>query len=231
MVARYADRAPAWFALQGEGIVSTTAADGVCLTFDACGGPGGSGVDTALLDFLLGQQVPFTAFLNARWIEANPRDTQRLAQAAAAGLVELGNHGTVHRPLSVSGQSAYQIPGTASPGEVYDEIMGCQQVLEKVTGASARWFRPGTAHWDDVAIAIAADLGLRAAGFSLNADGGATFSRQAVAQEVGRAQHGDVVIAHLNQPTASTGAGMLEELPALLAAGTRFLTLSAATGA
>lgn len=231
VVSRYTGRAPAWFALEDEGILSTTAAEGVCLTFDACGGPGGSGVDAALLDFLLDQQVPFTAFLNARWIEANPRDTQRLAQAAAAGRVELGNHGTAHRPLSVTGQSAYQIPGTASPAEVYDEIMGCQQLLAQVAGTRARWFRPGTAHWDDVAVAIAADLGLRAAGFSLNADGGATFSRRAVAQAVGGVQNGDVVIAHLNQPTAATGAGMLEALPALLAAGTRFLTLSAAAGA
>ncbi|WP_194949607.1 polysaccharide deacetylase family protein [Actinomyces trachealis] len=231
IVARFAGRSPAWFALQGEGIVSTTSAPGICLTLDACGGPGGSGVDEALLSHLLDQRIPFTAFLNSRWIEANPHDTQRLAQAAAAGNAEIGNHGTAHKPLSVTGAAAYEIPGTASVGEVYDEIMGCQQRLQQVVGVTARWFRPGTAHWDDVSVAIAAELGLRPAGFSINGDGGATFAQRTVTSEISRAGAGDVVIAHLNQPRAATGAGIMQALPSMITNGATFLTLSQAANA
>ena len=228
IVAEFAGRAPAWFDMVGEGIVSGTSAPGVCLTLDACGGPGGSGVDTDLVDMLISRQVPFTAFLNSRWVEANPDLTDRLA---ACPTVEIANHGTSHLPLSVTGASAYGIPGTADAGEVWDEIMGNQIALTERTGRAPRFFRPGTAHWDDVALAIAARLGLKAAGFSINGDGGATFPADTVAAEVGRAGAGDVVISHMNQPGADTGAGYLTAIPAMLAEGTAFLTLSEALAA
>ena len=228
IVAEFAGRRPAWFDMVGEGIVSGTAAGGVCLTLDACGGPGGSGVDIDLVDMLISRQVPFTAFLNSRWVEANPDLTDRLA---ACPTVEIANHGTSHLPLSVTGASAYGIPGTADAGEVWDEIMGNQAALTERTGRAPRFFRPGTAHWDDVALAIAARLGLRAAGFSINGDGGATFPADTVEAEVRRAGPGDVVISHMNQPGADTGAGYLTAIPAMLAEGTAFLTLSEALAA
>lgn len=228
IVAEFADRRPAWFDMVGEGIVSGTAAGGVCLTLDACGGPGGSGVDIDLVDMLISRQVPFTAFLNSRWVEANPDLTDRLA---ACPTVEIANHGTSHLPLSVTGASAYGIPGTADAGEVWDEIMGNQAALTERTGRAPRFFRPGTAHWDDVALAIAARLGLRAAGFSINGDGGATFPADTVEAEVRRAGPGDVVISHMNQPGAGTGAGYRAAVPAMLAEGTVFLTLSDALAA
>ena len=228
IVAEFAGRRPAWFDMVGEGIVSGTAAGGVCLTLDACGGPGGSGVDIDLVDMLISRQVPFTAFLNSRWVEANPDLTDRLA---ACPTVEIANHGTSHLPLSVTGASAYGIPGTADAGEVWDEIMGNQAALTERTGRAPRFFRPGTAHWDDVALAIAARLGLRAAGFSINGDGGATFPADTVEAEVGRAGPGDVVISHMNQPDAGTGAGYRAAVPAMLAEGVVFLTLSDALAA
>lgn len=228
IVAEFAGRRPAWFDMVGEGIVSGTAAGGVCLTLDACGGPGGSEVDIDLVDMLISRQVPFTAFLNSRWVEANPDLTDRLA---ACPTVEIANHGTSHLPLSVTGASAYGIPGTADAGEVWDEIMGNQAALTERTGRAPRFFRPGTAHWDDVALAIAARLGLRAAGFSINGDGGATFPADTVEAEVGRAGPGDVVISHMNQPDAGTGAGYRAAIPAMLAEGVVFLTLSDALAA
>lgn len=200
----------------------------MCLTLDACGGPGGSGADTALVDMLIGDSVPFTAFLNSRWVEANPDLTDRLA---ACETVEIANHGTAHLPMSVTGAAAYGIPGTRDAGEVWDEIMGNQVALTERTGRAPRFFRPGTAHWDDVALAIAARLGLRAAGFSVNGDGGATFPAGTVEAEVRRASAGDIVISHMNQPAADTGAGYLAAVPAMLAEGTVFLTLSDASAA
>lgn len=228
IVAEFTDRRPAWFDMVGEGIVSSTAAGGVCLTLDACGGPGGSGADIDLVDMLISRQVPFTAFLNSRWVEANPDLTDRLA---ACPTVEIANHGTSHLPLSVTGASAYGIPGTADAGGVWDEIMGNQIALTERTGRAPRFFRPGTAHWDDVALAIAARLGLRAAGFSINGDGGATFPADTVEAEVRRAGPGDVVISHMNQPGAGTGAGYRAAVPAMLAEGAVFLTLSDALAA
>lgn len=45
----------------------------IFLTFDACGGPYGSGYDQKLLDFLNKEEkVEATLLLNSRWLEANP---------------------------------------------------------------------------------------------------------------------------------------------------------------
>jgi peptidoglycan/xylan/chitin deacetylase (PgdA/CDA1 family) len=38
----------------------------IALTFDACGGPGGSGYDAALIGYLRRHEVPATLFLNSR---------------------------------------------------------------------------------------------------------------------------------------------------------------------
>ena len=46
-----------------------------------------------------------------------------------------------------------------------------------------------------------------------------------------RASAGDIVISHMNQPAADTGAGYLAAVPAMLAEGTVFLTLSDALAA
>ncbi|MEU3568900.1 polysaccharide deacetylase family protein, partial [Kitasatospora sp. NPDC036755] len=110
VVERYGPLAPSEWGLEVSG-VTTELPEGeaaTALTFDACGGPGGNGYDAGLIDFLRAHDVPATLFLNARWIDANPDEFERLA---ADPLFEIGNHGTVHRPLSVTGRSAYGIAG------------------------------------------------------------------------------------------------------------------------
>ncbi|CAN3979118.1 polysaccharide deacetylase family protein [Kitasatospora purpeofusca] len=226
VTARYADAAPAAWGLDVPGVLTTlprAAAPAVALTFDACGGPGGSGYDAALVDTLRTHGVPATLFLNARWIDANPATFERLA---ADPLFEIANHGTAHRPLSVTGRSAYGIAGTRDPGEVHDEIAGNLAKLTALLGRPPAFFRSGTAHYDDVATRIAADLGQRIAGFSTNADGGATLPAAQVRRELLDADPGGIVIAHMNHPGGGTAAGLATALPTLLAAGRTFTRLS-----
>ncbi|MFE6870997.1 polysaccharide deacetylase family protein [Kitasatospora sp. NPDC057692] len=226
VTARYAGAAPTAWGLDVPGVLSTlpnAAAPAVALTFDACGGSGGSGYDAALVAALRAHGVPATLFLNARWIDANPGVFENLA---ADPLFEIANHGTVHRPLSVTGRSAYGIAGTRDPGEVYDEIAGNLAKLTALLGHPPRFFRSGTAHYDDVATRIAADLGQRIAGFSTNADGGATLPAAQVQRELAAAAPGGIVIAHMNRPASGTARGVAAALPALLAAGRTFVRLS-----
>ena len=81
----------------------------LALTFDACGGPGGSRVDTGLVEVLRRNHVAATLFLNQRWVRSNRAYAEELV---ADPLFRIGNHGTRHLPLSVSGRSAYGIVGT-----------------------------------------------------------------------------------------------------------------------
>src|SRR5262249_45224881 len=104
-VARYGHLSPHYWGFGAPGVLRHAPAAGrvIALTFDACGGPGGSGYDQALIDFLRRHEVPATLFLNSRWIDANPAAFRLLA---AEPLFEIANHGTRHRPLSVTGRSA-----------------------------------------------------------------------------------------------------------------------------
>ncbi|GAS97722.1 polysaccharide deacetylase [Mycolicibacterium canariasense] len=216
-----AARAPSQWGMALPGIATSFVPAGrqLALTFDACPG---RGCDDALLDTLRHNQVPAVLFLNARWIDQHP---DRAAELAADPLFEIGNHGTRHVPLSVSGRSAYGIPGTRSPAEVVDEVSGDKQKITELTGRPPTWFRPGTAHYDDVAVSIVHDLGERPLGFTVNADAGATLPAAKVCANVLGAAPGSILISHMNHPEAGTAAGYAAAIPQLRAAGWEFVPL------
>jgi peptidoglycan/xylan/chitin deacetylase (PgdA/CDA1 family) len=225
VVARYGRLRPRTWDVEGPGVVRALPATGrvIALTLDACGGPGGTGYDQALIGFLRQREVPATLFLNSRWIDANPAAFRQLA---GDPLFEIANHGTRHRPLSVTGRSAYGIAGTRNAGEVYDEVAGNQAKLTRLLGVRPRFFRSGTAYCDDVAARIVAYLGERVVSFSINGDGGATFTPEQVRRAVAAAGDGSIVICHMNHPDRGTARGIAAAVPFLLASGNRFARLS-----
>ncbi|MFD9650945.1 polysaccharide deacetylase family protein [Streptomyces mirabilis] len=225
IVARYGHAVPHTWGFDAPAVVHALPTTGrvIALTFDACGGPGGSGYDRELIDFLRRRDIPATLFINSRWIDANPAIFRRLA---AEPLFEIANHGTRHRPLSVTGRSAYGIPGTRSAAEVYDEISGNQAKLTRLLGTPPRFFRSGTAYCDDVAARIVTALGERFVSFSVNGDGGATFTPEQVRTTVAAAPGGSIVICHMNHPRGGTARGITAAVPQLLATGHSFTRLS-----
>jgi len=200
VVARYGHLKPRTWGLEEPGVVRALPAARrvIALTFDACGGRGGSGYDHNLIDFLRRREVPATLFLNSRWIDANPAAFRQLA---GEPLFEIANHGTRHLPLSVTGRSAYGIAGTRNAGEVYDEVAGNQAKLTRL-------------------------LGERFVSFSVNGDGGATFTPEQVRRAVTAATSGSIVICHMNHPDRGTAGGIAAAVPYLLASGYRFVRLS-----
>ena len=143
-------------------------------------------------------------------------------------MFEIANHGTAHLPLSVTGRSAYGIAGTVDAGTVYDEVMGAQAELATATGRIPRFFRSGTAHYDDIAAGICRALGLVPVNFTVNADGGATYPAPTVTSELLSARPGSIIIAHANRPESGTGAGLTAALPRMAGQGTTFIRLSEA---
>ncbi|MDO5721763.1 MAG: polysaccharide deacetylase family protein [Actinomycetaceae bacterium] len=220
---KFAGRTPSAWGLDIAGIMQRTDSSAVALTLDACGGDGGNAVDMRLLDFLRERSIRATLFLNQRWIHANE---QLAIQLTSDPLFELGNHGTKHCPLSVVGRDAYGIAGTASVKEAILEVAHNHRTLFELTGKEPRWFRSGTAHYDDVGVQICLELGETPVGFSVNADGGATFPAADVAEATLQADAGAILIAHFNQPDGETAPGLELALPQLLDAGFRFDFLS-----
>ncbi|MCP2160585.1 Peptidoglycan/xylan/chitin deacetylase, PgdA/CDA1 family [Williamsia serinedens] len=221
-----ATASPGAFGTDLPGIVQTVPTGGrptLALTFDACGGPRGNDVDVELLDVLLRYQVPATLFLNRRWIAANLELAHTLA---ADPLFALGNHGTRHVPLSVSGRSAYGIAGTRSPSDAAREVADNQAFMTTEFGRSPGWFRTGTAHYDGPAVAIVGGMGLWIAGYAVNGDAGATLEPRQVAQQLLTAPSGAIVLCHMNKPDGGTAEGFRAALPILVRSGTEFVHLS-----
>lgn len=195
----------------------------MALTLDACGSARGRGVDARLLDFLVREQIPATLFINARWIDANPELFKTLA---ANPLFEIANHGTWHKPASVSGRSAYGIAGTKDIAELVTEIEQNARRIEGITGQRPKLYRSGTAYYDEVAVEIASALQHQVAGYSLLGDAGATYSAAQVTAALLKATPGDIALLHMNHPESGTGAGIIAAIPELKRRGFRFVRMS-----
>ncbi|MDH4100904.1 MAG: polysaccharide deacetylase family protein [Nitrospirota bacterium] len=225
IVAKYAKATPREWGGKVSGVRSRIATNEkvIALTLDACGSPKGMGYDAALISFLEKEQVPATLFINARWIGPNRETFERLA---ATPLFEIANHGFEHKPASVSGKSAYGIQGTRSVEELVDEIELGAQKIAAITGTKPRFYRSGTAFYDEVAVRVAGELGEQVAGFSVLGDAGATWSSEQVSHALLSVSPGDMVILHMNHPESGTARGLINAIPELKRRGYRFIRLS-----
>ena len=195
----------------------------IALTFDACGGPRGSRYDAAIIEFLRAEKIPATLFVSGSWIDANPAVFKKLA---ADPLFEIENHGLAHKPCSVNGNKAYGIKGTASVAELVDEIEKNGRKIEAVTGGKPKFYRPGTAYCDEVAVKVAGELGYEVVNYNILGDAGATRPKEKIREALLKAGPGAIVILHMNQPRSQTAAGLKEAIPLLRQKGLRFVKLS-----
>ena len=166
-----------------EGVVSRilTKEKVIYLTFDACGGGRGSGYDEALVQFLIDHHIEATLFINSRWIDANP---DVFAELSKNPLFSLQNHGTRHKPLSLTPRRTYGIRSTGNLEMTREEILVNHEKMKSLTGVAPKFFRAGTAYYDTYSVELANDLGYRVIGFDVNGDGGATFNPANLSRQV-----------------------------------------------
>lgn len=195
----------------------------LALTFDACGGGKGTSYDAGIIALLREHGIPATVFVTSLWIRNNPAVLRELA---ADPLFEIAAHGSRHKPCSVNGAVAYGIKGTASFAELLREVEGNARDIAESTGCRPRWFRSGTAYYDEIAVQVIQDLGFAIAGYSIAADEGATLPANRVAAKTLAAKDGDVLLYHLNHPRSGTREGLRQALPELLKKNCVFVRLS-----
>jgi peptidoglycan/xylan/chitin deacetylase (PgdA/CDA1 family) len=118
------------------------------------------------------------------------------------------------------------VPGEPDLAHLRAEVLGAAEAITRSSGKAPRFYRGAGAIYDAPAMQQIEALGLRIAGFSVNADDGATLSAVQVASRLRRVQAGDIVIAHMNKPAGGTAEGFAAALPELLRRGLRFIKLS-----
>ena len=191
----------------------------VALTFDACAGQ----ADMRILNTLVDNRIPATIFVTGRWLKYNPEALAILK--AHPDLFELENHGLDHVPAIDTQPTMFGLKTAGTLDAIHTEIAGGASAIETFAQVKPVWYRDATARYSDDAISLVHIMGYRVAGYSLNADMGALLPAEQVEKRLAAAKDGDVVIAHINQPARSAGAGVVKGILALKAKGFRFQRL------
>lgn len=196
----------------------------VALTLDACGGH----TDNRILSALVENKIPATIFVTGIWLKRNADAVEILR--AHPDLFELENHGGRHIPAVDTPRKIYGISSAGSPEAVVAEVESGAAALTGTGGPAPKWFRGATAEYSPSAIAMIRKLGFKIAGFSVNGDGGSLLGAKETARRIAAAKDGDVIIAHINQPTHAAGEGVVQGLLALKERGVTFVRLDDADG-
>jgi peptidoglycan/xylan/chitin deacetylase (PgdA/CDA1 family) len=192
----------------------------VALTLDACGGK----YDSDLIDFLIRSRIPATIFATKIWLHRNP---QGLAVINAhLDLFDVEDHGERHIPAVIGkDRTVYGIPGEPDVVHLRREVVEGARAVEKATGVAPHWYRAATGEYDVQSIREIDKLGYKIAGFSVNADNGATLRKPTIEKRLKQVKAGDVIIAHMNKPESDSAEGLAAGLDYLLKAGFVFVRL------
>jgi len=195
----------------------------VAITLDACGGA----FDADLIDTLLRLHVPATLFVTKKWLDHNPQGTALLL--AHPELFELEDHGAAHVPAVIgAGRRVYGLAAQPDVAHLQAEVAGGAAAIQSLTQQAPRYYRGATALYDTQAMQAIRAMGYTIAGFSVNADAGATLPQASILARLRAVRAGDVVIAHMNKPAGATAEAFAVALPELLARGVHFVKLSQA---
>ena len=192
----------------------------VALTLDACGGA----FDRELIEFLIRNRIPATLFATKKWLDNNPLGVATVK--AHLDLFDIEDHGEKHIPAVIGvGKKVYGIPGQPDLPHLRQEVLEGARAVERATNVAAHWYRGATAEYDQLAVAEIRNMGFKIAGFSVNADAGATLKTPQIIDRLRHVQGGDVIIAHMNKPASDTAAGLTVGLAELRQRGLVFVRL------
>ena len=192
----------------------------VALTLDACAGR----FDEDLINFLIDKRIPATIFATKKWLDQNPRGLAILKRNL--DLFEIEDHGEKHIPAVIgAGRKVYGIPGQPDIVHLRREVQEGARAIEVATGIAPHWYRGATAEYDLQASDEIARMHYKIAGFSVNADAGATLPRSAIVGRLRQVKGGDVIIAHMNKPAGDTAEALALGLTELHQRGLIFVRL------
>lgn len=192
----------------------------IALTLDACSGK----YDGDLIDFLIKNRIPATLFATKKWLDRNPLGLSVIK--AHLDLFDVEDHGEKHIPAIIGkDRTVYGLPGEPDVIHLRREVVEGAHAVEKATGVAPHLYRGATGEYDAQSIKVIDKLGYKIAGFSVNADNGATLKKNTIKNRLAHVKSGDVIIAHMNKPASDTAEGLAIGLAELLKAGFEFVRL------
>jgi peptidoglycan/xylan/chitin deacetylase (PgdA/CDA1 family) len=192
----------------------------IALTLDACSGK----FDADLIQFLIANHIPATIFATKKWLDKN--SVGLAVVKAHLDIFDVEDHGEKHIPAVIGeGRRVYGILGEPDIIHLRREVVEGARAIEDAFGVAPHWYRDATAEYDAQSVQEIQKLGYKIAGFSVNADNGATLGKQAIEKKLERVKAGDVIIAHMNKPSSDTAEGLSLGLAYLLKMGFVFVRL------
>ena len=197
----------------------------VALTLDACPG----GFDTRIAEALVKHAVPATIFVTGSWIRRHPEGVAFLKEHPE--IIALENHGDRHVPPVLGSRQIFDIQSAGTLAAIEHEVRTGAADVKALSGADPLWYRAATGFYSPAAREAIEGWGFAIGAYSLNADEGASLPAKAVASRIAAAADGDVIVAHVNQPTRPSGQGVVEGIEALSVRGVKFVRLDRLTQA
>ncbi|HXP04578.1 MAG TPA: polysaccharide deacetylase family protein [Stellaceae bacterium] len=191
----------------------------VALTLDACPGAFDERIASALVE----SSIPATIFVTELWLRRNPAGLAFLL--AHRDLFGIENHGERHIPPVLGQRSIFGIPVAGDLAAVQREVTDGGASIVAATGMAPRWYRAAAGYYSPSAMPAIQELGFGIAGYSLNADGGASLPARSVTDRIANATNGEVIVAHINQPDRPSGPGVVAGIRELQRRGASFLRL------
>lgn len=191
----------------------------VALTLDACSGK----TDLRILNILVAERIPTTFFITARWLKYNQPAMKIML--AHTDLFQIENHGQKHIPAITTITTMYGIKTAGSLKAVEKEVRDGADAIKAAGAPQPQWYRDATARYSHDAINHIEKMGYKIGGYSLNADMGASLSSKATEKRILNARDGDVIIAHINQPSREAGEGVASGILKLKQRGMHFMRL------
>jgi peptidoglycan/xylan/chitin deacetylase (PgdA/CDA1 family) len=192
----------------------------LALTLDACSGK----FDDDLIEFLIRNRIPATLFATKKWLVANPLGVSIIK--AHLDLFDVEDHGENHVPAVIgAGKKVYGIPGEPDVIHLRREVTEGARAITEMIGVPPHWYRGATAEYDSRSVSEIEKMGYGIAGFSINADSGATLGRLAIEERLKNVKNGDIIIAHMNKPRSDSAEGLSVGLLHLVRSGFIFVRL------
>jgi peptidoglycan/xylan/chitin deacetylase (PgdA/CDA1 family) len=191
----------------------------VALTFDACPGA----FDSRIASVLISERIPATIFITWLWMRRNPEGLKLLLDHP--DLFALENHGELHLPPVLGSERVFGIRVAGDLPAIRKEVTNGAHAIQQASGVAPRWYRAATGFYTPSVIPDIEAMGFSIGAYSYSADEGASLPAARVAARMASARSGDVIVAHINQPLRSSGAGVVEGLRTLKRQGAVFARL------